>query len=151
MPVTAVLPDSATLEPELLAKPEMEGMAAFADRRLLARLPSADPQAARLAALVAQVAADPALLTVQALADRANLSLRSLQRLFDRYVGVSPKWVINRYRLHEAIARVQESRVVDWAELALSLGYFDQAHFIADFTRLVGHPPRAYARREGPV
>lgn len=48
-----------------------------------------------------------------------------------------------------AFVRVQEGRVVDWAELALSLGYFDQAHFIGDFARLVGQPPGEYACREG--
>ncbi|NUO73144.1 MAG: AraC family transcriptional regulator [Frateuria sp.] len=149
LPVTAVLPDAGTLEADVLACEAMEAMAATADRHLLAHLPTPDLQAVRLAALVAQVAADPALLSVQALADRAGLTMRSLQRLFDRYVGVPPKWVINRYRLHEAIARVQDGRAVDWAELALSLGYFDQAHFIRDFTRLVGRPPGDYARREG--
>ena len=34
--------------------------------------------------------------------------LRTLQRLFSRYVGVSPKWVIQRYRLHEAAERLRE-------------------------------------------
>jgi AraC-like DNA-binding protein len=44
----------------------------------------------------------------------------------------------------------REGRTVDWAGLALSPGYFDQAHFIRDFTRLVGRPPGDHARREGP-
>jgi AraC-like DNA-binding protein len=150
LPIGAVLPEAAALEADVLACDTLEAMAAAAERHLMAQLPPHDPQAARLAALVAEVAADPALGSVQALADRADLGVRSLQRLFGRYVGVSPKWVINRYRLHEAIARVQDGRTVDWAELALSLGYFDQAHFIRDFTRLVGRPPGEYARREGP-
>lgn len=149
LPVTEVFPRAATLEDDVLACEAMEAMAAAAERHLLADLPPPDPQAMRLAALVAEVAADPALRSVQALAGRANLGVRSLQRLFGRYVGAAPKWVINRYRLHEAIARVQDGRAVDWAGLALSLGYFDQAHFIRDFTRLVGRPPGEYARREG--
>jgi len=72
--------------------------------------------------------------------------VRALQRLFSDYVGASPKWVINRYRLHEAIARVQAGHPVAWAALAQDLGYFDQAHFIADFRRLVGVTPAEYAR-----
>ncbi|HEV2622680.1 MAG TPA: helix-turn-helix domain-containing protein [Frateuria sp.] len=150
LPIVAVLPGAATLEADVLACDGMEAMAAAAERQLLAHLPPPDPQAARLAALVAEVAADPALRSVQALASRAELGVRSLQRLFGRYVGVAPKWVISRYRLHEAIAQVQDGRAVDWVGLALSLGYFDQAHFIRDFTRLVGRPPGEYARREGP-
>jgi len=34
------------------------------------------------------------------------------------------------------------------AELALRLGYFDQAHFVRDFQRMVGQPPAAYVRSQ---
>lgn len=148
--ITAVLPGAAALEKEVLAADSMDAMAAIADRHLLAHLPPPDPQVARVGALVARVAADPALCSVQTLAAEAGITARTLQRLFGQYVGVAPKWVINRYRLHEAIERLQAGRTVAWAELALALGYFDQAHFIRDFTHLVGSPPGEYARREGP-
>ena len=72
--------------------------------------------------------------------------MRALQRLFREYVGVSPKWVINRYRLHEALEQIAAGGAIDWSALALDLGYFDQAHFIRDFRRLVGVSPGAYAR-----
>jgi AraC-like DNA-binding protein len=71
-----------------------------------------------------------------------------LQRWFNEYVGVGPKWVINRYRLHEAIERLAGDLPVDWTQLALELGYFDQAHFIRDFKALVGVPPAAYVRQQ---
>ena len=58
---------------------------------------------------------------------------------------MSPKWVIQRYRLHEAVEQLERGAEVDLAELALQLGYFDQAHFIRDFKALVGRPPGAYA------
>ena len=105
---------------------------------------------ARVGDLVARIAANPGLCSVQALAEEAGVAVRTLQRLFGQYVGVAPKWVINRYRLHEAVERLQSGRNVAWAELALALGYFDQAHFIRDFTQLVGRSPGEYARREGP-
>src|SRR5262249_1624732 len=76
---------------------------------------------------------------------RFGLSPRSLQRLFQRYVGVSPKWVLQRYRLHEAAARLAEGTSGTWAEVAVELGYFDQSPFIRDFTRAVGMTPVAYA------
>jgi AraC-like DNA-binding protein len=75
-----------------------------------------------------------------------GLGLRKLQRLFDDYVGVSPKWVIQRYRLHEAAERIAAGRVADFADLALELGYADQAHFNRDFKKLVGRSPAEYAR-----
>lgn len=69
---------------------------------------------------------------------------RALQRLFSDYVGVSPKWVIRRLRLHQAAFRLASAEAFDLARLAQELGYFDQAHFTRDFTNLVGRPPAQY-------
>jgi AraC-like DNA-binding protein len=80
-------------------------------------------------------------------ARRFGLGPRSLQRLFREHVGVSPKWVIKRFRLHEALEQVSAGADVDWTQLALDLGYFDQAHFIRDFKAIVGEPPTGYASR----
>jgi AraC-like DNA-binding protein len=71
-------------------------------------------------------------------------SPRTLQRLFARCVGLPPKWVIGRYRLHEAAGRLKSGDKIDLAALAYELGYFDQAHFIRDFRRHVGEPPGAF-------
>jgi AraC-like DNA-binding protein len=61
-------------------------------------------------------------------------------------VGVSPKWVIQRYRLHEAAERLTADPSIAQSALASDLGYSDQAHFIRDFKSLVGTSPAAYAR-----
>ncbi|MGC2278440.1 MAG: helix-turn-helix domain-containing protein, partial [Candidatus Acidiferrales bacterium] len=61
-------------------------------------------------------------------------------------VGVSPKWVIRRYRLHEAIEKFNSCSRPDWAQLALELGYFDQAHLINDFRSIVGYSPSQYQK-----
>ncbi|MNU01164.1 DNA-binding transcriptional activator FeaR [compost metagenome] len=55
--------------------------------------------------------------------------------------------MIKRYRMHEAVARLQaDIAAPELAQLALDLGYYDQAHFIKEFTALVGKPPGAYRR-----
>jgi AraC-like DNA-binding protein len=87
----------------------------------------------------------PAELRVADVAARHGVSVRTLQRLFRRHVGVSPKWVLQRYRLHEAAERMAAGEATDLASLAQDLGYFDQAHFGNDFRRYVGVPPSAYA------
>jgi len=125
-------------------------MAAAAEAFLLARLPQSDVDVERAASMVAAVAGDPALLTVEALAAQAGMDKRALQRLFQQYVGVGPKWVIKRYRMHEAVARLQAGDAGSLAQLAMDLGYFDQAHFIKDFAALVGKPPGEYQRQLPP-
>jgi AraC-like DNA-binding protein len=82
--------------------------------------------------------------TVDDLVDRTGIGKRSLQRMFNEYVGVSPKWVIRRYRLHELVERFNSDDEPRWAELALELGYFDQAHLINDFRSITGYSPTEY-------
>jgi AraC-like DNA-binding protein len=74
-------------------------------------------------------------------------SPRRLQRLFAEYVGVGPKWVIRRYRLHEITERLATGTPIDWARLAAELGYADQSHLSRDFTEIVGETPTQYAQR----
>lgn len=105
-----------------------------------------DDTAIRMAQLVYAVARDRTILKVEDLAARAGTNTRMLQRLFAKYVGVSPKWVIQRYRLHEAAEQLADGGAVTQSALALSLGYSDQAHFVRDFKRIVGASPAAYAR-----
>ena len=89
---------------------------------------------------------DPGLTQVRDLAERAGMSERTLQQLFSDYVGVTPKWVICRYRLHEAADKLSRDEPVELSELAHALGYSDQAHFTRDFRKRVGKAPAQYRR-----
>lgn len=136
------------LEEDVLAGADEHRMVGTASRFLAAHLPPPDAQVGRVAGIVADIAADRGVLRVDDLVRRHGIGKRALQRLFSEYVGVSPKWVINRYRLHEAVEQLEGGKPVDWAALALDLGYFDQAHFIRDFRQLVGRTPGDYVRGE---
>ena len=83
-------------------------------------------------------------------ARRAGSSVRTLQRLFERYLGLGPKWVISRARVQEAADRIATGDDVDFAALAVELGYSDQSHLIRDFKAMVGFTPAAYAQRCNP-
>jgi AraC-like DNA-binding protein len=97
--------------------------------------------------LAARAQADRAICRVEDLARLAGVSVRTLHRSFERYIGVGPKWIICRSRVQEAAERVAQGAEVVWAELALELGYHDQAHFIRDFKEQTGFTPTAYAQR----
>jgi AraC-like DNA-binding protein len=130
----------------LLAAPGDPELAAIAEALLRARLPDPDPNVATVNQLVDQIMADRDITQVKHLTDRTGMGPRRLQRLFATYVGVTPKWVIQRSRLHEAVERLDRGDHVDLGFLARDLGYFDQAHFARDFRAAVGRPPAAYAR-----
>ena len=135
---------SADFAARVLGAPHFEDMCAVADTFLLDHLPRADAWVARLSGLLARIAQDTGITQVEHVVAMTGLSKRSLQRQFKKYVGVGPKWVIQRYRLHEVLAQIQAGKALNWADLAMELGYFDQAHLTRDFRRLVGMTPRAY-------
>ena len=145
LPLSAVLPvDDQQAENAVLRQSDDAAMVAAAEAWLRPFLGRPDPKVDRLNALLAQVQGDPTLSRVDELAERAALSMRALQSWFSDYVGVSPKWVIRRYRLHEAADQLASGAELDLAELSQRLGYYDQAHLTRDFSRLVGRPPQAY-------
>ena len=84
---------------------------------------------------------------VDQVAGHLGVSARTLQRRFERYLGVGPKWVIQRRRIHDALDEIEHGRDLDWSALAVRLGFADQAHFVNAFTELVGQPPSHYERK----
>jgi AraC-like DNA-binding protein len=113
---------------------------------LRARRTDPDENVLRVTEIIYAVAKERGILKVEDLVERYGMNKRTLQRLFAKYAGVSPKWVIQRYRLHEAAEQLATGAPVNQAELALNLGYSDQAHFVRDFKAIVGISPAAYAR-----
>ena len=86
------------------------------------------------------------LISVRDLGRHCGASERTLQRLLRAWVGVGPKQLLMRFRLQDASHTLTHAPRTDLAELALRLGYADQAHFSRDFARIVGVSPGAYAR-----
>lgn len=78
-----------------------------------------------------------------------GISERALQRLTSRRIGLSPKWLVQRRRLHEAAERLRAGVRMDLAGLAVDLGYADQAHFTRDFRKVTGLTPGAFLAERG--
>jgi AraC-like DNA-binding protein len=114
---------------------------------LRGRLPEPDASATLAGRIAESIIADRSITKVEQLAQAFDINARRLQRLFSDYVGVYPKWVIQRYRLHEAAERMASASPVAWTDISLDLGYADQAHFIRDFKKIVGCSPAAYMKR----
>ncbi len=159
--LTGVLPGNDTVTPlgrrfglsagdllaAVLGEPEDDDRAAVLDAALAPTAPEPPGPYLDLLALIAEMIDDRALVRVHQVAALGAISVRSLQRLFATYVGVSPKAVLARYRLQGAAAAIDAGEVDDLAGLAASLGWFDQAHFSRDFRSVVGVTPSAYLQQ----
>jgi AraC-like DNA-binding protein len=139
-------PSGRELEADVLSPDDEQKRVAAADRFLERRLPPRDEVVTLINEIVSRVVSDRGLSKVDDLVRVFGLGHRRLQRIFHRYVGITPKWTIQRYRLHEALERVAAGDDAGWATVALDLGYVDQAHFINDFRTVVGCTPGEYRR-----
>ncbi|WP_170110967.1 helix-turn-helix domain-containing protein [Antricoccus suffuscus] len=103
-------------------------------------------ETARQVAAVARLAeTDRSIRRLADLASRAGISSRTLQRLFSQYAGVSPSWMLRRYRLLDVAETVRNGERPSWAQVAADLGYADQAHLVRDFHAATGRTPASYA------
>jgi AraC-like DNA-binding protein len=152
LPLTEVMPGLADLGlgSRLADGVSGEELSDEVDKALAALLPTEPRASERTTAWAEKAATDRRLRRVEDLAAVAGVSVRGLQRAFNDHVGVSPKWVLRRYRLYEAAEQAAHSASVDWAELAADLGYADQAHLTREFTAAVGQPPGRYSRGSAP-
>jgi AraC-like DNA-binding protein len=145
VPAVEVLPSSLCAElaePDLVEDPLR--WAGAAEAGLAALGPDPDPRYDELLGIVADMLGDRTLLTVQQVGDRHGLTARTLQRLFLHYVGVGPKWVLARYRMHDVVTDLDDGYDGTLTDLAQRYGWYDQAHFTRDFVALVGVSPGAY-------
>lgn len=123
-------------------------VAAFADW-FLAHVPPADEEARLAGALVDVIGSDPSLLRVEDAAAALGVSVRTVQRLARRYVGITPVAMIRRRRLQEAAERLRGDPGAALADLAADLGYADHAHLTRDFRAVLGITPSGYRHTAG--
>ncbi len=90
------------------------------------------------------IASDRGVVRIEQVARHLGISVRAVQRLARRHIGLSPLVVIRRYRLQEAAQRLRNEPELTITQVAAALGYADHAHLTADFRRVLGFTPHNY-------
>jgi len=83
------------------------------------------------------------LMSIADLQDKTGINERKLERLFAKHVGLSPKFYSRIIRFNYIFRKVENTRM-SWSELALIAGFYDQSHFIKNFTEFTGEEPSRY-------
>jgi AraC-like DNA-binding protein len=86
--------------------------------------------------------------TITNVTEQIGLSQRRFIELFTQEVGLSPKRFLRVRRFQEALAWIRSNQPIEWADLALGCGYFDQAHFNHDFRAFSGLNPTVYLAQQ---
>jgi AraC-like DNA-binding protein len=93
----------------------------------------------------------PGIATVRDVARRTGFSERRFSQIFRQQVGLSPKTWCRVQRFQRAVHQLYAGADLDWAELALDCGYYDQSHFANEFRAFSGIDATTYsARCQGP-
>lgn len=82
--------------------------------------------------------------------DATGLSARRFIQVFSDEVGLTPKLFCRVRRFQQVLELIHRADEIDWADAALSCGYFDQAHFIHDFQAFSGINPTTYLAHKTP-
>ena len=127
----------------------VDSASARLDELISAQPGELDPTYVSLTGLVDRMRDDERLHRVEQVMQHSPWSTRTTQRVFRRYVGVPVRWVLCRYRLQQAALEIESHPDVDFADLAVRLGWYDQPHFINDFRSMLGSTPGEYASMHG--
>jgi AraC-like DNA-binding protein len=85
--------------------------------------------------------------SVAQVVDKAGYSQRRFIQLFGEQVGLTPKVFGRVSRFQRVVQFAHRAGEIDWADLALDCGYYDQSHFIHDFESFAGITPATYLQQ----
>lgn len=91
----------------------------------------------------------PQTQSISDVTDQIGLSSRRFIEVFREEVGLTPKLFCRLRRFQEALRQIEREEQVNWVDIALTCGYFDQAHFIHDFQAFSGINPMTYVMDKG--
>lgn len=92
---------------------------------------------------IALVFSTNGMISVAGICNAAGTSERQLERLFKRYIGLSPKFYARIIRF-SYIFQVVREKEMSGIELGLESGFYDQSHFIKNFKAFTGEDPSHY-------
>jgi len=134
------------LREQLLETPAIDAKFELLERYLLGKAAPRMEQDRAVQAALYRLRTWP-VVSLKGLAVELGLSQKQMISRFDERVGFTPKVVSRLFRFHKALLAVHGAgaQPVNWADLALEFGYYDQAHFIHEFQEFSGVTPGVYA------
>lgn len=102
-----------------------------------------DEQDQAVQKIVERIIGENGLISVTELSNSHDIHERKLSRIFNRYIGLSPKFYSRIIRFSYIFSVVREKKM-SWGEIAQMTGFFDQSHFIKNFREFTGEEPSKY-------
>lgn len=145
------------LEERILSAPNVNKCWELLNGYFLSRLMKVKPDELNFKRIhSALIAANGSInISVDAMADYANLSSKQFRRIFSEYVGVMPKGYLRLIRHQRIMAYLLKScqQAIDLPsldELSWSFGYYSASHLITDFKDIMGYNPSDLLKLHAP-
>ncbi|MGP8306244.1 helix-turn-helix domain-containing protein [Vibrio sp. YIC-376] len=97
--------------------------------------------------VVAKICLHKGNIQVQELERFSGYTSRTLQRMFKNDIGLTPKGFSRAIRCQSAIYDINHCEKLTFSDLASTLGFSDQPHFLREFKKLVNVTPLEYQNR----
>ena len=136
---------AGNLREQLLTAASADAMFALLERKLLARLVRPLELHPAIQFARAHICRAPHVATVSGVMERIGLSQRRFIELFRDQIGLTPKTFCRVRRFQRVLETVHRRSAVDWAQVALDGGYYDQAHLIRDCHEFAGNAPSGFS------
>jgi AraC-like DNA-binding protein len=120
------------------------------DDLLEGRLKAARPASPAVAWAWKQLVVSGGNVSIGGLAERIGWSRKHLISRFREQIGLPPKTVGRILRFNRVLRCVERGPEMGWASIAMTCGYYDQAHLIRDFNEFAGAPPMEHLSRALP-
>ena len=94
------------------------------------------------------IQASGGLMPISKLAEQVYASSRTLERIFRSEIGVTPKQFTQIIRFQRAIHLKTNNQRIDLTQLSHLCGFYDQSHFIRDFSSWAGTNPQEFFKAQ---
>src|SRR5580698_626049 len=139
---------ASELREQLLAAHTPQQKFTILERTLLSRLKLSPEPAHPIVSFAVENFRHRPQRPISATTDQIGLSDRHFIQLFSQHVGLTPKLFCRVQRFQQVLRNIFSTAgadcSIDWPQIALTCGYFDQSHFIHDFRAFSGINPTTY-------
>jgi AraC-like DNA-binding protein len=138
---------SSQLLERLQNTPSFSGQAAVLDEYLTNQLSRSRALRPEIVGALQKIRHRHGNLSIKDLAEELNFTQRSLERHFAESVGVTPKMYARITRFFAVRQAIEQGHYRSWHDIIHRAGFYDQSHFIREFSLFTGRAPSEYFSR----
>lgn len=98
---------------------------------------------------IQQLVTSPQMWAIKDLAVKLGISQKHLISMFSNKVGLAPKAFSRISKFQKVIHQLESIKRIEWTWIATDCGYYDQSHFIKEFSEFSGVNPSEYLTQRG--